>query len=117
MACPPARRHRIPERLSRSVTRVLQAASTTREPLEIVVDTPGVGDRPGPDRRRGAVGSRDRGDGGGSSPAHRPGVRGGVDRANLRRRRAEPAPDRGTRERAREGDREALAHDSGEDRG
>ena len=33
MACSPARRHRIPERLSRCVTSVLQAASTTPEPL------------------------------------------------------------------------------------
>ena len=29
----PAARHRMPERLSRSVTRVLQAASTTPEPM------------------------------------------------------------------------------------
>ena len=33
MACPPGRRHRIPERLSRCVTNVLQVASTTPEPM------------------------------------------------------------------------------------
>ena len=33
MACPPRGPHRMPERLSRSVTRVLHAASTTPKPM------------------------------------------------------------------------------------
>jgi hypothetical protein len=33
MACPPASRHRIPERFKRWLTKVLHAASTTPEPM------------------------------------------------------------------------------------
>ena len=33
MACPPRSLHRMPERLSRSVTKVLHVASTTPEPI------------------------------------------------------------------------------------